>query len=54
MKIGFAFLWLFFYSILDNADGKQARKTHNSTSLGLFFDHGLDAFTTAFFAINTV
>lgn len=27
---------------MDNADGKQARKTGSSTSLGLLFDHGAD------------
>ncbi len=27
----------------DNMDGKQARKTGNSTPLGLLFDHGCDS-----------
>jgi len=31
------------YMILDNADGKQARKTGSSSPLGLLFDHGCDA-----------
>ncbi|CAE7754898.1 AAPT1, partial [Symbiodinium sp. KB8] len=31
------------YSILDNMDGKQARKTGTSSPLGLLFDHGCDA-----------
>eukprot|EP01016_Furgasonia_blochmanni_P057039 TRINITY_DN983_c0_g1_i20.p1 TRINITY_DN983_c0_g1~~TRINITY_DN983_c0_g1_i20.p1 ORF type:complete len:315 (+),score=41.70 TRINITY_DN983_c0_g1_i20:465-1409(+) len=31
------------YMILDNADGKQARKTKSSSPLGLLFDHGCDA-----------
>lgn len=35
------------YRILDEMDGKQARKTGNSSPLGLLFDHGCDAFTTA-------
>ncbi|KAE8914921.1 hypothetical protein PF005_g2022 [Phytophthora fragariae] len=34
---------LLFYQILDVADGKQARKTGNSSPLGLLFDHGCDA-----------
>jgi len=28
---------------LDNMDGKQARKTGNSSPLGMLYDHGLDA-----------
>lgn len=35
-----------FYMILDNADGKQARKTGSSSPLGLLFDHGCDAMNT--------
>ena len=27
----------------DNCDGKQARKTGNSTPLGMLFDHGCDS-----------
>jgi len=27
-------------------DGKQARKTGNSSPLGMLFDHGCDAITT--------
>jgi ethanolaminephosphotransferase len=34
------------YMHLDNMDGKQARKTGNSSPLGLLFDHGCDAMTT--------
>lgn len=44
--------WMFFaeglcyfaYRILDELDGKQARRTGNSSPLGLLFDHGCDAF----------
>ena len=36
-------LSLLLYQILDVADGKQARKTGNSSPLGLLFDHGCDA-----------
>jgi ethanolaminephosphotransferase len=35
----------FFYRMLDEMDGKQARRTGNSSPLGLLFDHGLDSFT---------
>ena len=35
----FYFLWM----LLDNIDGKQARRTRNSTPLGLIFDHQVDA-----------
>lgn len=28
---------------MDNIDGKQARKTNQSTCLGMLFDHGFDA-----------
>ena len=31
--------------MLDELDGKQARKTGNSSPLGLLFDHGCDAFS---------
>ncbi|CDW83660.1 UNKNOWN [Stylonychia lemnae] len=34
------------YRMLDEMDGKQARKTGNSSPLGLLFDHGCDSFTT--------
>lgn len=40
---GFAVL---AYSTLDNADGKQARKTGNSSTLGMLFDHGCDCLVT--------
>lgn len=50
---------VWFNKILDNADGKQARKTKNSTALGLLFDHGADCINTglsgmAFFHIVNV
>ena len=32
------------YRILDEMDGKQARRTGNSSPLGLIFDHGCDCF----------
>jgi phosphatidylglycerophosphate synthase len=34
----------FMYRMLDEMDGKQARRTGNSSPLGLLFDHGCDAF----------
>ena len=35
----------FFARLLDEMDGKQARKTGNSSPVGLLFDHGCDSFT---------
>ncbi|KAF0696015.1 Aste57867_13228 [Aphanomyces stellatus] len=40
------------YQILDVTDGKQARKTGNSSPLGLLFDHGCDAVNVVFSACN--
>lgn len=37
-----------FSRILDEMDGKQARKTGNSSPLGLMMDHGCDSFSTGF------
>lgn len=34
---------LFIYMLLDNLDGRQARRTNSSTPLGHLFDHGCDA-----------
>ena len=36
----------FVYRLLDEMDGKQARRTGNSSPLGLLFDHGCDCFAT--------
>lgn len=36
-------LALFIYMVLDNLDGKQARRTRSSSPLGHLFDHGCDA-----------
>lgn len=36
---------IFIYQTLDALDGKQARRTKNSTPLGQLFDHGCDALT---------
>lgn len=50
----FCFLqaWCYFaYRMLDEMDGKQARRTGNSSPLGLIFDHGCDAFSTGFVGI---
>ena len=37
---------MYIYSIIDNSDGKQARKIKASSPLGLMFDHGLDMINT--------
>ncbi|GJQ13650.1 hypothetical protein GpartN1_g5441.t1 [Galdieria partita] len=34
---------LFIYMLLDNLDGRQARRTNSSSPLGHLFDHGCDA-----------
>jgi len=38
-------LWL--YSTFDNIDGKQARRTKQSSPLGELFDHGCDSLNCA-------
>ena len=40
------------YLLLDNLDGKQARRTGNSTPFGMLMDHGCDIFTNIFTAYN--
>ena len=35
----------FFYTTLDNMDGKQARRIGAGSPMGMLFDHGLDATT---------
>ena len=40
--------------MLDNADGKQARKTGSSSVLGMLFDHGCDMITTFAFIAMTI
>ena len=38
--------WLYFMNtVLDNMDGKQARRTGSGSPMGMLFDHGSDAFT---------
>lgn len=49
----------FAYRMLDEMDGKQARRTQNSSPLGLIFDHGCDCFamglqTIIFFIVAQV
>jgi len=34
---------IFIYQTMDNLDGKQARRTDNSSALGELFDHGCDS-----------
>jgi len=45
-------LTVFIYQTLDNVDGKQARKLHNSTPLGMIMDHGCDALGLLFLSIG--
>ena len=42
----------FLYIVLDNCDGKQARRTGTSSSLGLIIDHGCDSFTVLLVCFN--
>lgn len=42
------------YYTLDNCDGKQARRTKNSTPLGMLVDHNLDSLTTVLLTIAMV
>ncbi|XP_064811990.1 choline/ethanolaminephosphotransferase 1-like isoform X2 [Oncorhynchus masou masou] len=44
---------LFIYQSLDAIDGKQARRTNNSTPLGELFDHGCDSLSTVFVVLGT-
>ena len=45
---------MFFYSTLDNMDGKQARKTRTSSALGLLLDHGCDSINAALVSWVTI
>jgi len=42
----------FCYRILDEMDGKQARKTGNASPLGMLMDHGLDAGSISFIILT--
>ena len=45
---------LFAYMILDNLDGKQARRTNSSSPLGQLFDHGCDALNVTLSGMSTI
>jgi phosphatidylglycerophosphate synthase len=51
--IGLYGVFYFIYRMLDEMDGKQARKTGNSSPLGLLFDHGCDSFSIGFVILTT-
>lgn len=40
--------------MLDELDGKQARRTGNASPLGLLFDHGFDAMSLGLIAVGTI
>jgi len=42
----------FLYMHFDNMDGKQARRTNSSSSLGMLYDHGLDSVSGWMMALN--
>lgn len=44
----------FVYIFLDNADGKQARRTHSSSVLGMLIDHGCDGYVSILVGLNLV
>eukprot|EP01083_Nonionella_stella_P288078 980499_1 len=44
---------LFVYQTMDAIDGKQARRTKQSSPLGQLFDHGIDALLCTFFFVNS-
>lgn len=48
----YAGLSLFFYMVMDNLDGKQARRTASSSPLGHLFDHGCDTLNVTLSGIN--
>jgi phosphatidylglycerophosphate synthase len=41
---------IFAFIVLDNLDGKQARRTKTSSALGMLFDHGCDSLSMFFLA----
>ena len=41
----------FMNTVLDNMDGKQARRTGSGSPMGMLFDHGSDAFTAVMSSI---
>lgn len=43
---------VFVYYTIDNVDGKQARRTHTSSPLGMCMDHGCDVLGVSFIAIG--
>lgn len=47
------FTWL-VKKQMDNMDGKQARKTGNSTTLGSLFDHGCDVMNLSLTCISVL
>lgn len=40
---------VFYYSTMDNLDGKQARRTGAGSPMGMLFDHTCDAMTAVFY-----
>uniref|UniRef100_A0A8C5PWL7 Cholinephosphotransferase 1 n=1 Tax=Leptobrachium leishanense TaxID=445787 RepID=A0A8C5PWL7_9ANUR len=44
---------VFVYQSLDAIDGKQARRTNSSSSLGELFDHGCDSISIVFVSLGT-
>jgi len=49
---GITGLTILLYQLLDNMDGKQARRTKTGSPLGLLFDHGIDANNNGLLVVN--
>lgn len=45
-------LSMIIYSLCDNTDGKQARKTNTSSPLGMILDHGCDAISCCLLTLS--
>lgn len=43
---------VFLYYNIDNVDGKQARRTNNSSPLGMCMDHSCDILGVSFIALG--
>ncbi len=40
------------FQLLDNIDGRQARRTNSATPMGLLFDHGCDSMEVMLISLN--
>ena len=47
-------VFFFLYRLCDEMDGKQARRTKNSSPLGMVFDHGCDAYGMGLHVVSLI